>query len=101
MGEASCRDCLAAADIALGAAGYNTVYECVSVGVPLVALALPRLYDRQQKRANTGYPVQNITEAIATIRLILDQSQRQHLSCVTSYINGAIQAVHHIANYEL
>jgi hypothetical protein len=94
-------ECLAAADIVVGAAGYNTVYECASVGVPLVALALPRLYDRQQKRANRGYPVQNITEAIATLRLILDQSQPQHPSSVTSYINGAIQAVHHITNYEL
>jgi len=94
-------ECIAAADIVIGAAGYNTVYECASVGVPLVTLALPRLYDRQQKRANRGYPVQNIAEAIATVRLILDQSERQNPSSVTSYINGAIPAVHHIANYEL
>lgn len=94
-------ECIAAADIVIGAAGYNTVYECASVGVPLVALALPRLYDRQQKRANRGYPVQNIAEAIATVRLILNQPEHQNPSSVTSYINGAIQALHHITNYEL
>jgi predicted glycosyltransferase len=94
-------ECLAAADVVVGAAGYNTVYECASVGVPLVALALPRLYDRQQKRANRGYPVQNIQEAISTLGLILKQLTPQNQLSIISYINGAKEAVYHIANYEL
>ncbi len=32
-------ECLAFSDVVLGSAGYNTVYECASLGVPLVALA--------------------------------------------------------------
>ncbi|QLE56996.1 UDP-N-acetylglucosamine--LPS N-acetylglucosamine transferase [Nostoc sp. TCL26-01] len=94
-------ECLAAADIVVGGGGYNTVYECASVGVPLVALALPRLYDRQHKRVSKGYWVQNIAEALATVRILLDQRDTKNQSFVRTYTNGAIQAVHHIINYEL
>jgi predicted glycosyltransferase len=31
-------ECLAVADVVVGGAGYNTVYECASLGVPLVAV---------------------------------------------------------------
>ncbi|MBW4572535.1 MAG: hypothetical protein KME31_32500 [Tolypothrix carrinoi HA7290-LM1] len=40
---------MAVADVVVGGAGYNTVYECAALGVPLVAIALKRLYDRQDK----------------------------------------------------
>ncbi|AFY30983.1 glycosyltransferase [Calothrix sp. PCC 7507] len=98
-------ECFAAADIVIGGAGYNTVYECAAVGVPLVALAFPRLYDRQKKRACKSYWVQNIDDPISennlrdiyiTVRKLLDQIEpHKHLS-LPSYINGAIQAVHQI-----
>jgi hypothetical protein len=35
----------------VGGAGYNTVYECRSGGVPLIARPWPRKYDRQRERA--------------------------------------------------
>jgi len=47
---------LAAADVAVGGGGYHTVHECAALGLPLVACARPRLYDRQTIRLNTGRP---------------------------------------------
>ncbi|MDV2998397.1 MAG: hypothetical protein N5P05_000003 [Chroococcopsis gigantea SAG 12.99] len=41
---------LAAADLVIGGGGYNTVYECQALQVPLVAIPFPRLYDRQASR---------------------------------------------------
>ncbi|MEO1134534.1 MAG: UDP-N-acetylglucosamine--LPS N-acetylglucosamine transferase, partial [Cyanobacteria bacterium J06639_1] len=43
-------ECLPVVDLVVGAGGYNTVSECRFVGVPLVALARERLYDRQRLR---------------------------------------------------
>lgn len=37
-------------DVLVGAGGYNTVHEARATGTPLVALARPRLYDRQALR---------------------------------------------------
>ncbi len=37
-------------DVLVGAGGYNTVQEARATGTPLVALARPRLYDRQALR---------------------------------------------------
>ncbi|MDF5719581.1 MAG: glycosyltransferase [Rhizonema sp. PD37] len=93
-------ECLAAADIVVGGAGYNTVYECAAVGVPLVTLPLPRMYDRQDKRASQGYRVQNIESAIATVRMLLNQVQPEKNSSMRSYINGSIQAMHYIIAHE-
>ncbi len=98
-------ECIAAADVVIGGAGYNTVYECAAVGVPLVALAFPRLYDRQEKRAGKNYWVQNIEDPISennlldiytTVRKLLDQIEPNKNLSLPSYINGAIQAVHQI-----
>jgi hypothetical protein len=97
-------ECLAAADVAVGSAGYNTVYECAAVGVPLVALALERLYDRQNKRANKTYWVQHTQDAILedqlihieeTVNLLL-QAQPHKNSSLPFYLNGAVQAVEQI-----
>jgi len=89
-------ECLAAADVVVGGAGYNTVYECAALGVPLVAFAFQRLYDRQAKRANKAYRVRHIEEAIATIKILLDRGKIDNNSSVPTYINGAIQAMDHI-----
>ncbi|MDF5730767.1 MAG: hypothetical protein PUP92_22795 [Rhizonema sp. PD38] len=80
--------------------GYNTVYECAAVGVPLVTLALPRLYDRQDKMASQGYRVQNIEGAIATVRMLLNQVQPEKNLSMRLYINGSIQAMHYIIGHE-
>ncbi|MDZ7958946.1 MAG: glycosyltransferase [Aulosira sp. DedQUE10] len=98
-------ECLAAADVVVGGAGYNTVYECAAVGVPLVALPLERLYDRQEKRAYKAYWVQNTQDApfdeqlpsiYAIVRRLLDQAEPANCLPVQFYINGAVQAVHQI-----
>jgi Glycosyltransferase family 28 C-terminal domain len=98
-------ECLAAADVVIGGAGYNTVYECAAVGVPLVALALERLYDRQDKRACKNFCVHNIENTKfdyqllhikQTVNLILEQAKSGKNSSVPFYINGAVQAVDQI-----
>ena len=52
-------DLYAAADVVVGGAGYNTVYETAACGVPLVARAWPRKYDRQHLRARRAARVVN------------------------------------------
>jgi len=44
-------DLLPGVDLVVGGAGYNTVNECLACGVPLIARAWPRKYDRQSLRA--------------------------------------------------
>jgi predicted glycosyltransferase len=44
-------DLIAAADVVIGGAGYNTIHECLAYGVPLIARPWPRAYDRQWLRA--------------------------------------------------
>lgn len=41
---------LAAADVVVGSAGYNLVWECRALGVPLLCQVQHRLYDEQDKR---------------------------------------------------
>ena len=98
-------ECLAAADIVVGSAGYNTVYECAALGVPLVAIACQRLYDRQRKRAGKSYSVWNIEDVMsddkllpiyASVRIHLNQIEAMTKPAAPSYINGAIEAFHYI-----
>ncbi|MDM9384397.1 UDP-N-acetylglucosamine--LPS N-acetylglucosamine transferase [Chlorogloeopsis sp. ULAP01] len=86
-------ECLAAADVVVGGGGYNTVYECAAVGVPLVAFAFKRLYDRQHKRVSVVYPARNIADAVETLRKVLDRINTKMILSVPDYINGAVQAV--------
>lgn len=59
-------ECFPAADVVVGAGGYNTVYECLAVGVPLVAFAMKRQYDRQKMRllraSSTSFSVEDAGE---------------------------------------
>jgi hypothetical protein len=64
----------------------------VNLGVPLIAIALPRLYDRQAKRAAKVYQVQNTHSAISTVRMLLEQLKSNQVRPAPSYLNGAIQA---------
>lgn len=93
-------ECLAFSDVVVGGAGYNTVYECASLGVPLVAIAFERLYDRQDKRASKCYWVQDIQSALDTVKMLLDRIELEKKPSVPSYINGAVQAVRHIMSYK-
>ena len=95
-------ECLPAADIVVSSAGYNTVHECAAVGVPLVAFAFKRLYDRQQRRASKlAYWVQSVEEAIATVQLLLAQPSSKPRPHRISYVNGAVEAVRLIEQVSL
>jgi predicted glycosyltransferase len=89
-------ECLASADVVVGGAGYNTVYECAALGIPLVACAFKRLYDRQDKRAKKVYRVRTIAEAEATVRTLIEKVELANNLSIPSYLNGAVQAVNHI-----
>lgn len=91
-------DCLPAADVVVGGAGYNTFYECMSVGVPLVAFAFKRQYDRQQMRVSrwcqqqTLPPVRLVkSEQEAKIAIVDFLQLPRHNP--TSFVNGAIGSV--------
>ena len=64
-------DLYAAADGVIGGAGYNTVYETAACGVPLVARAWPRKYDRQHLRARRAARVAGDPEEAAAAALEL------------------------------
>ena len=89
-------DLLHLADVVIGGGGYNTVYECVALGLPLVAFSFPRRYDRQARRIQRyGYLVKTVEAAIATTQKLLAQphppvqTQRDGLT----YKNGVCQAI--------
>lgn len=92
-------ECLRAADIVVGSGGYNTVSECRALGIPLVAFAFKRLYDRQFRRlsvASYGIEIvadKNLTNYVATtiaaVRSLLRQKPR---STIPHYENGAVTA---------
>jgi hypothetical protein len=77
---------------------YNKVYECQSLGIPLVAFAFPRLYDRQlfrlqqeqQKQKNSIFIVRSIEEAIAAIKQLLCFPLAK---APPTFHNGAVNAV--------
>lgn len=66
-------NCLWLADVVIGSGGYNTVFECNALNIPLVALAQKRLYDCQQTRIITqqklGNPCFLAKTPIAAIQL--------------------------------
>jgi hypothetical protein len=99
-------DCLFIADVVVGSAGYNTVAECEALGVPLVAIALERIYDRQALRLRRyGHALLGIPEvdsgcaAIATVQKLLNQQSSQVKRNRRQYRNGAMEAVTFIESH--
>ncbi|MGB7416617.1 MAG: hypothetical protein WA902_20610 [Thermosynechococcaceae cyanobacterium] len=79
------------ADVIVGGAGYNTVFEAAALNIPLITFAFDRLYDNQRQRAmRWAYLVESVEEAIATLTVLLQTHQRQQPQ---SYLNGVDQAV--------
>jgi hypothetical protein len=83
------------ATVVIGGAGYNTVHECEALGIPLVARAWRRKYDRQWLRLRSAAgrgaatAVDSPEEAIrAAVRVA-----RPPVPDRRSYVNGADQAV--------
>ncbi|MEM7552790.1 MAG: glycosyltransferase [Cyanobacteria bacterium P01_A01_bin.84] len=107
-------ECIAAADIVIGGGGYNTVYECAAVNVPLIAIAFERVYDLQNERAAKNpqnYIVnhipsvispEDISRAIAQVKVLLKQieTKKNHSpnlkKSIPHYKNGALEAFNHI-----
>jgi hypothetical protein len=58
-------------DLLIGGGGYNTVHEARATATPLIAVAQPRLYDRQAKRLLPGETAASWEDAIdlAIVRL--------------------------------
>jgi hypothetical protein len=80
-----------AADVVVGGAGYNTVYECLACGVPLIARPWARKYDRQWLRARrAGVTIVETPEqaAAAAVRMLSAGPER----CI-GFENGVEEAV--------
>ncbi len=93
-------ECWPAANVVVGGGGYNTVYECAAVKVPLVAFAFERKYDRQAVRlfkakaealSDAIAIVETLPDAIATVRQFLWRSPLD--PDVPQFINGAMSAL--------
>jgi hypothetical protein len=96
-------DLYPAADVVIGGAGYNTIYECLAMGVPLVARPWPRKYDRQELRAKRAagrghvVVVESPAEAAAAAAAIVVLKAPQPLERRVSFHNGAVDAAGAIA----
>lgn len=94
-------ECLPATNVVVGGAGYNTFSECVAVGVPLVAFAFPRRYDRQRMRVRRWcdrqqWPPVRLVESVEEALLAVSDCL-QLLPChQPNFINGTIASVHSI-----
>lgn len=92
-------DYLQGADVVVSGAGYNIVHECRALGLPLVALAFPRTYDRQRHRAQRfAHWVDREADAIAQVLTHLQsQTPRSQRSPRLDDLNGAEIAARLIA----
>jgi hypothetical protein len=93
-------ECLPAADIVVGGGGYNTVSESRALGIPLIAFAFKRLYDRQLQRVSaTSHAIEifdgrdvayYVSTLIAAVRSLLNRTPK---STIPHYENGAVAAL--------
>ena len=80
------------ANVIVGGGGYNTIFEAVALGTPLISIPHGRRYDDQKQRSiRWSYPVSNADEAIATLSVLLQTQQREQTR--QKYINGADSAI--------
>ena len=91
-------ECLWLADVVIGGGGYNTVFECSALNIPLVALPHRRLYDCQYTRIITqqqqGYLIilaKNVTEVIKLTQQLLSRTQSKSLK-PSKFLNGVTMA---------
>jgi UDP:flavonoid glycosyltransferase YjiC (YdhE family) len=91
-------DLLPGVEVVVGGAGYNTVNECAACGVPLIARAWPRKYDRQSLRAAgqaEACPT-SIDEAVAAVRTCLSRPGRSETR--RDFSNGVHEAADILGN---
>ncbi len=88
-------ECIAAADVVVGSAGYNTINECAALDIPLVAVPFKRLYDCQDLRAlqatSQAIDVSQVLDSLSNILEVLADSQSTQ-TVVPSYVSGANEA---------
>ena len=81
------------ASVVIGGAGYNTVAECLAWGVPLVARAWTRKYDRQERRAGRAAGrVALVRDPAEAARAAMQLTQRRPPRAPL-YVNGVTEAV--------
>jgi hypothetical protein len=91
-------DLYSAVDVVIGGAGYNTIYECVACGIPLVAKPWQRKYDRQYLRAARAERIVDTpNQAVAAAVELLAQSQPTERGF--HFENGASDAIARIRQY--
>ncbi len=91
-------DLLAGASVVVGGGGYNTVHECQSWNLPLVAKAWPRKYDRQQRRIARYENAIAVAEPEEAAAAALAAMAHPAPDAVPDFVNGAEEAVRHIAD---
>lgn len=80
------------ADVVIGGAGYNTVFECQALGKPLIAFAWPRQYDRQRHRGQQWATlVKTPQDAMAAVKGLLQTARNQREK--QTYVNGIGDAI--------
>jgi hypothetical protein len=77
-------------DVLVGAGGYNTVQEARATGTPLVALARPRLYDRQALRLR---PEERAASLEALVERAVSLALMPRVRGAGAYVSGTGDAV--------
>ena len=80
------------ANVVIGGAGYNTVFECLALGKPLIAFAWPRQYDRQRDRGQRWATLVETTQAAIDAVKSLLQTPRPPQE-IQNYVNGIEDAI--------
>ena len=80
-------------DVLVGAGGYHTVNEARATGTPLVALARPRLYDRQAERLRPHERAATPEDAERRVAALLDGLGTGPRAPAPDYENGVHGAV--------
>lgn len=80
-------------DVLVGGGGYNTVSEARATGTPLVALARPRLYDRQVDRLRPQERAEGPDDVLRKVAEALERLGSRPRPDVPEYVNGAYEAV--------
>jgi len=90
-------DVLWLADAVIGSGGYNTVYECLALQVPLIAVPWKRLYDRQAQRLEKArqnghavHIVRSVPDVLTALQDVLETAPHPAPLVPPRYVNGAI-----------
>ncbi len=84
-------ECIVAADIVVGSAGYNTINECSFLDVPLIATPFDRLYDCQHLRAHRAtWQASEVSQVLDYLSTFL--TNFSPVQSHPSYSNGASDA---------